>query len=139
TGLENNSPSALTIDPSNSEVIYAATDGGVYKSTNAGASWSAIGNLTDPLFPVSLVIDPSNSQTIYAVTASYGPGCDDVNYILHKSIDGGVHWNSLDGAPIGALVIDPINTATIYVASGSIYRSTDGGISWNAIGTGLPN
>jgi photosystem II stability/assembly factor-like uncharacterized protein len=139
TGLDNNSPSALTIDPSNSEIIYAATYGGVFKSTDGGGSWSAIGNLIDPLFPVSLVIDPGNSQTLYAVTASYGPGSDDVSYSLYKSIDGGVHWNSLDAAPVGTVVIDPINTATIYVASGSIYRSTDGGISWTAIGTGLPN
>jgi photosystem II stability/assembly factor-like uncharacterized protein len=132
TGLENNSVSTLAIDPNNSEVIYAGTGGRLFKTTNGGESWSAIGNL---LCPELLAIDPHNSQTLYAV-ASYD--CYDYCTTVYKSTDGGVNWIRSDSGTsfyyVSALVIDPINTQTIYVSDNEgMAKSTDGGGSWNAV------
>jgi hypothetical protein len=143
TGLESLYVHTLAIDPTASNVIYAATTGGVFKSTNGGGNWSAIGNLYSPIV---LMIDPKDSNTIYAVSYYFLGGFFEYS-ALSKSADGGVSWNSPDpnaGDPapfyVSALAIDPINTATIYVATGNgILKSTDGDHIWSAIGTGLPN
>lgn len=63
---------ALAVDPSNDNVIYAGTGGGIFKSTSGGASWAAINNgIHDPNNSLStnvLTIDPSNTNIVYAGT-----------------------------------------------------------------------
>jgi hypothetical protein len=87
TGPEGEDIEVLAIDPANSQVIYVGTTGaygcgggysdsgcgpdipgGVFKTTDSGASWMAINTgITNPIIN-SLAIDPANSQTIYAGT-----------------------------------------------------------------------
>ena len=140
----------LAIDPRDPNVIYAATNYGLFKSTAGGGSWSSVSNGLDHFF---LVIDPSNSKTIYAVSVYYCDLSDFCSTTVFKSTDGGASWNrsdtGLSSTPfsyVSALVIDPINTANLYVSvySGGpdayrTYKSTDSGASWSAIGAGLPN
>jgi photosystem II stability/assembly factor-like uncharacterized protein len=142
TGLENSYVYVLAIDPGNSQIIYAGTDGSLFKTTNGGGSWSAIGDLS---FLTSLAIDPKNSQTLYAVA----PDC--YSSPVYKSTDGGVTWKTFDAGTFfyaysSVLAIDPINTDTIYVSAYAfqaeadrLFKSTDGGGSWNAIETGPVN
>ena len=56
---------AIALDPTSNDILYAATDGGLFKTTNAGASWSPIG----PLFPANpasaIVVDPSHPDIVY--------------------------------------------------------------------------
>jgi hypothetical protein len=124
---------ALAIDPVTPTTLYAATPGGVFKSTNGGASWSASG--LSSVF--SLVIDPLTPTTLYA--GSYG---------VFKSTDGGASWNPTGGLPtwspwvpagaVATLAIDPQTPTTIYAGTlgspiyivGDFYRSLDGGQSW---------
>src|SRR5262249_25570683 len=76
---------ALAIDPTNFSTLYAATYGGVFKSTNGGANWTA-GNSGLPPSPTkvsALAIDPTNPSTLYAGT--YGNG-------VFKSTNGGESW-----------------------------------------------
>jgi len=64
---------ALAIDPKNPSIIYAGTyGGGVFESTNGGASWSAINSGLTNLDVLALAIDPKNPSIIYAGT--YGGG-----------------------------------------------------------------
>src|SRR2546425_2013273 len=136
---------ALAIDPLTPSTVYAGTDinhegsdpemirGGVFKSTDGGASWSTTG-LTN--IPVSaLAIAPSNSTTLYAVIGGYYAG-------LYKSTDGGASWNwsaaGLTNVLFGSLVFDPQNENTVYAASESgVFKSTDGGATWSAFNGGL--
>jgi hypothetical protein len=60
---------ALAIDAQNPTTIYAGTDGGVFKSTNGGASWVSSGLIERVL---ALGIDPQTSNTVYAGTAGGG-------------------------------------------------------------------
>ena len=143
-GLENNYVSVLAIDPGNSEIIYAGSDGPLFKSTNGGGNWSPIGSLS---YPLVLVVHPNNSTIIYALAYDY-----DDSLTVFKSTDAGVSWNRSDGNSgtpfysVSALVLDPINPATIYVSAyrydsttAMVFKSTDGGGSWNISGTGLPS
>ena len=76
-------------------MLYAATRfDGIYKTTNAGMTWSQVNNAaTGTLFAIvqfSLVTDPEHAGTVYAGT---------FDGIL-KSADGGTHWTAAnDGLP----------------------------------------
>src|SRR6266850_2477863 len=130
---------ALAIDPLTPTTLYAGTAGGVFKSMDGGASWSAIG-----LINVSaLAIDPLTPTTVYA-----GIGTFDMGALggVFKSTDGGVSWNatgSLTGI-VWSLAIDPLTPTTVYAGTlgydsfdtepgslGGVYKSTDGGASWS--------
>lgn len=127
--------------------IYVGTaGGGVWKTTNAGASFR-------PIFDKycqsigAIAVDQTNTKTIYVGTGesnmrnsvSIGDG-------LYKSTDGGENWKKigLDSTEhIAAIVIDPSNSNTVYVAAPGplwsdskhrgLYKSTDGGNSWSLI------
>jgi hypothetical protein len=71
-GLANTHVYVPAIDPLTPSIIYAGTDGGVFKSTNGGGIWSAINKgLTDTHVNL-LVIDPLKPSTIYASTRDTG-------------------------------------------------------------------
>src|SRR5689334_21871967 len=74
-GLTGGDIAAFAIDPSNHLVVYAATyKGGVFKSTDGGAHWTAMNTGFTPgsyLEIYSLAIDPGSASTVYAGTA-YG-------------------------------------------------------------------
>ena len=124
---------AVAVDPGNAAIVYAAVgDGGVFKSTNGGGSWSGIG--LDSTFVFSLAIDPSSPSTIYA-GASDG---------IYRTADGGAHWtlaNPNDSIPsVRALAIDPVTPATIYAGTdgSGVFRTTDGGAHWANISSSQP-
>jgi photosystem II stability/assembly factor-like uncharacterized protein len=129
-------PGALTIDPSNPSTIYLGrTLSGVYKSTDAGASWRAanLGMATTNDFRSCCIsgvaVDPQNSNTLYALS---------INSVIYKSSNGGLSWLQVssgawpfNGGP-RTLVVDPQNTSTIYGLLGAgVFRSTDAGATWN--------
>jgi photosystem II stability/assembly factor-like uncharacterized protein len=121
---------AVIVDPQNPTNVYAATYlNGVVKSIDAGGSWNPVNAGLPARQSVSaLGIDPQNPQILYAVA-----------YLtLFKSTDGGMSWNStglkVTKEPLSAVVIDPLNTNTIYAVDSSVpdglWKSVDGGASW---------
>ena len=65
SGLPDGPVSALAVDPGNSSVVYAAPSaGGLYRSTDAGATFSLVAGLRIPIVS-SVAIDPTNSSQIY--------------------------------------------------------------------------
>ena len=141
---------ALVIDPQNSGNLYAAFQyGGVFKSTDAGATWKAANSGLSPgLSPsglyynaVALAIDPGSPSTVY--TASFSGA--------FKSSDGGMSWNPASaGLPDWStgledccfrprLAVDPQDSARVYlgiVVDGAhhVFQSSDGGASWKDSG-----
>ena len=66
SGLPDGPVSALAVDPGNSSVVYAAPSaGGLYRSTDAGATFSLVPGMRIPMVS-SVAIDPTNSSQIYA-------------------------------------------------------------------------
>jgi len=135
----------MVIDPANPNVLVAATRDGVYRTDNAGTTWSrtlaAAGSWMDAK---DLVIDPSNPNILF-VAAGYPWGSG--NNGIYKSTDNGVTWTKLTaGLPGGAamgrvsLAISAANPNTVYagvahtINSGAslsgIYRTTNGGDTW---------
>ncbi|HEY2860545.1 MAG TPA: hypothetical protein VGJ21_19150 [Terracidiphilus sp.] len=127
TGLPNSffGLATLTVDPSAPATVYAVTtQGSLFKSTDAAASWKAVSGIVGPSF---LAIDPTTSSTIYAAT----------QYGVVKSMDGGESWNAANGnlpEPCRALTIDPITPKTMYgLTSSGIFRTNDGGETWKQV------
>jgi len=135
---------ALIIDPNTPTTIYAGThsaqnwagsnDGGVYKSTDAGQSWTLMSSGMGVIHIRALAIDPINSSTIYAGTRNSG---------VFKTTDGGKNWTptneGLTSLLVQSLAIDPINPSIIYAGTRDqgIFKSSDGGKNWNAVNAGL--
>jgi len=125
---------ALAIDPKNPATLYAATEwSGIFKSFDAGATWSTknIG-LTD--LPVrALAIDSRDPTTLYAGVYFEG---------VFKSTDAGDTWTDthLRVGGVSALAIDPTTPTTIYAGAdrgGGVLRSTDAGGTWARVVAGL--
>lgn len=122
---------AISIDPSNTAILYAGTrNEGVYKSTNGGSSWgsSGLGGRTIN----ALALDPSDPSVLFAGTSS-GDGT------LFKSINSGVNWTSItsgiSGRTVYALAVDPINPAVVYAGTDEgVFKSINAGTSWAAVG-----
>lgn len=123
-GPEAGSISALAIDPSSPQTVYAGTIGGsVFKSTNGGVTWNATRQGLPGHQINELMIDPTAPQTIYAGTNLYS----------YKSTDGGGSWRVTGDniSPGKLLAMDPIASQTLYAKAGSGYhKSTDGGETW---------
>jgi photosystem II stability/assembly factor-like uncharacterized protein len=131
---------AVAVDPIYPTTLYAGFNnrGGLYKSTNGGETWNAIGRgLMDS--PVSvygvfaIAIDPVTPTTLYAGTFSGG---------VFKSVNGGSDWqqasNGLTDLFINTVAINPANPSILYAGTEiGLCRSIDGGNSWQNASNGL--
>jgi dipeptidyl aminopeptidase/acylaminoacyl peptidase len=130
---------SLAVDPLDGNILYAGTGRGVYKSTNAGASWQAASIGLKSLAVQALVMDPTppgagsarRSLTLYAGTRQGE---------IYKSLDGAATWiaQESDEAPVTALALSPLRPSIVFAASGEgLYRTTDGGARWQMLAGGI--
>lgn len=126
----------LTADPTRSGTVYAATDQGVFKTADGGASWM-VSLLEQPTSAVA--VDPAHPSTLYV-----GVGGGE---LLLKSTDGGAHWAPSTAGLIGnpslgpvvSVAIDPSDSRRLLVVYRySVWRSVDAGASWQPAADGLP-
>lgn len=127
----------LRFDPADANTVYACATDGLYRSTDAGSSWTKILNLT---YISDVVINGSN------LVAAIGNLGNTVKGI-YKSTDGGTSWAKItSGLPAsfqGFIKMDCVSAvpntiiASIGVSEASgvkeLYRSTDFGTSWTAL------
>jgi photosystem II stability/assembly factor-like uncharacterized protein len=143
---------ALAVDPSDGNVIYAGTGGGVRKSTDGGRGWKTVLWHGRYMGISGIAIAPTNPQAVYTAAfvsepATCGAGsktpCSQRSRI-YKTTDAGKTWRSIveianaQGYPT-ALAVDPREPTTLYAAaSSSVLKTTDGGVNWSPITDGLP-
>lgn len=158
--------SAIVCHPTDPGLYYVSgADGGVWKTTDAGATWKALTDHMPTTSMGALAMDPSNPAIVYAGTGEanfanhsrYGLG-------IFKTTDAGATWAHLGqsafaGRCISKIVIDPASTSTLYAgvtraggfpelaaAKGhpqgagplGVFKSTDAGVSWTLL-PGLPD
>lgn len=139
--------------------LLADPHNGVFKSTDRGATWTAV-NSGLPRLPgftnttadaLSLVMHPTNPAVLWVSMSNLTVNDPSLRPTpVYKTIDGGASWlPSATGIPHGtdirALVVDPLDGNIVYAAGagtaanpGSVYRSTDGGATWLSMSIGLP-
>ncbi len=125
--------SDIYVNPTNSNMVWVATSAGLFRSLNAGTSWTNMlpGNIKD------MKVKPNDPTVVYAVSSTN----------FYKSIDSGATFSlSMTGLPAtsGRLVIDvtPANSSVVYVISATtgnafqgVYKSSDSGATFVAKNT----
>ena len=130
------STGCVTIDPSNSQVIWVGTGenvggrhvaygDGIYKSEDGGASWNNMGLKTSEHIS-KIVVHPTDPNTVWV--AAQGPlWSKGGERGVYKSVDGGKTWKQVlgDNEWTGAteLVIDPRNPEVLYAATWDRHRT----------------
>lgn len=159
---------AIAVAPSNPNIIYVGTGepqqrpdlaagDGIYKSVDAGKSWTHLG-LRDSQQIGQLIVDPKNADRVFvaALGHPYGPNAERG---IFRSTDGGKSFEKVlykDENTGGADVIfDPSNANVIFASlwqarqgpwengdfrgpGSGLYKSTNGGTTWRQISSGLP-
>src|SRR4030095_8302955 len=138
-------PRALVVHPTNPLVLWAgAVGGGVWKSTDAGASWLRLDDFMPSLAVGCLTIDPANPAVLYCGT---GEGYFNTDAIkgagIFKTTDGGATWNRI-ASTAGWDMVNRIaiahNNSNLLLAgaqAGGIMRSTNGGATWTNVRNGF--
>jgi len=124
---------SLAIDWSNTAVVYAGSSNGtIFKSTNAGASWINLYNLNKNV--KKLIVDPNDSQVLYALLEQGG---------IQRSLDGGASWISLNdnmkdfvgntNEGFGLEMVKGSPNVLYYLSRFGLLRSLDSGASWSQV------
>jgi photosystem II stability/assembly factor-like uncharacterized protein len=160
---------AIAIAPSDANIVYAASGeglhrpdlsvgNGIYKSTDAGKTWTHLGLRDGQQIP-ALAVDPRDPNKVFAAVLGhpYGPSPERG---LYRSTDGGQSWNRVlekdENTGASDVEIDPSNPDVIYASmwearegpwedankydgkGGGLFKSTDGGETWKQLTAGLP-
>ncbi len=172
-GQSTGSIGAIAVAPSDPNTIYAGSGeglqrpdlsvgNGIYKSTDAGRTWTHLGLRDGQQIP-QIVVDPRDPDRVLVAVLGhpYGPNAERG---VFRSTDGGRSWTKVlyQDENTGAmdLVFDPASADTVFAvmwaarqppwetpdansfqinANNGIYRSTDNGVTWSRFGAGLPS
>lgn len=127
---------SIVVDPSNQNTIYVtAASGGIWKTTNGGSSWAAIGDALPSLSIGTLEMDPTNSQTLYL---GLGDAFDATGVGLLKSTDGGATWSKPvflgSSTIINDIAVAKSNPSVVMAATNQgLFRSTNAGKSFSLV------
>ncbi|MBL7810106.1 MAG: hypothetical protein JNN28_19955 [Saprospiraceae bacterium] len=139
---------ALAVDPTHPEVIYAgAASGGVWRSKSGGTAWEPIFDKAPTLGIGSIAINPHNPDEIWVGTGEGNPrNSQNFGVGIFKTINGGKDWICMgleNTRTIHRVVLHRDNPDVIFAASqGSTYgpteergvfKSADGGKTWKRV------
>jgi len=122
SGLENLFVRFLAVHPSNSDIIFSGTWGGLYKSTDGAQTWTRLDSGWTYSQISAIAFDALHPETMYVGT--YGSG-------VFKSEDGGESWEGkkvgLVDPTIYSIATDPTHSDTLFIGcDGGINRSYNG-------------
>ena len=138
----------VAVDPNNNAIRYVtAASGNVWKTVNAGTTWTPIFEDQGSYSIGCVTIDPRNSLTVWIGSGennsqrsvAYGDG-------VYRTNDGGTSWENLglkNSEHIAKILIDPRDSNRVLVAAQGplwapggdrgLYETKDGGKTWKAI------
>ncbi len=157
---------SLAVAPSNTNIVWVGTGesvnptadwgDGIYKSTDAGKTWTLMG-LRDSRHIGRIVVHPTNPDIVYAAAQGRMWGSNAERGIF-KSSDGGQSWKKVLYIDVNTgandIRMDPTNPQVLYASTyqrqrkdyggilvgpgSAVYKSVDGGESWTKLTKGLP-
>ena len=138
----------IAVHPHKSSTWYLAVgSGGVWKTTNAGITWTPVFDDQSVYSIGDISLDPSNPDVVWVGTGEnvsgrhvgWGDG-------VYRSRNGGESWENMgltDSQHIGKILIDPRDSDVIFVAAEGplwsdggdrgLYKTSDGGNTWRAV------
>lgn len=115
-GIASSAISLLTVDPTNANLVYTATDSALLKSSDGGATWNPMqwnaGEASG--YPIGLAVDPKHPSVLYASGVAQ----------ISRSADAGASWQTLRGPgelpywSANVLLADPNRPENLLVATG---------------------
>lgn len=123
----NNFTNNVTIDPSNSDRIFAASSHGIFESTDQGLTWTRHSDGTPLVAARAIDVNPSDPSLVYAGFTPSG---------FYRSANAGVSWSESNSGFsaifLNGVEVDPTDPSRVYAVGGQdfVYRSTDAGVSW---------
>jgi photosystem II stability/assembly factor-like uncharacterized protein len=138
----------IAVNPNDKSIWYiGSAAGGVWKTTNAGTSFTPVFDGQGSFTIGVVTIDPRNPNVVWVGSGennaqrvvAYGDG-------VYKSIDGGKSWTNVglkESEHIGRIIVDPRNSDVVYVAAQGplfrkggdrgVFKTTDGGKTWTKV------
>ena len=120
---------AMAFDPNNPAVMYFGNDGGMYKSTTGGSSFSSANN--------NLAVTQFYSGAVHPTLETYYGGTQDNGTIKGT---GGLSWQTVFSGDGGVSVVDQVTPTTVFTEYTflAIQKSTNGGGTWIRSINGIP-
>ncbi len=126
---------AIVVHPTDANTLWAASvSGGIWKTTDAGASWHILDDFMTSMAVSTLVIDPANPAVLYAGTGEGFYNEDGIQGAgVFKTGDGGATWSQLaatntpDWYFVNRLAISPDGSTMLAATKSGIWRSVNGG------------
>ena len=138
----------IAVDPTDPTTWFVAVgSGGLWKTTNAGVTWTPVFDDQDSYSIGTVTIDPNVPDVVWVGTGEnvsgrhvgWGDG-------IYRSRDGGRSWENVglgESQHIGKILIDPRNSNVVFVAAEGplwnaggdrgLYKTTDGGETWSLV------
>jgi photosystem II stability/assembly factor-like uncharacterized protein len=137
----------MAADPSTQGVVYIATgSGGVWKSTDGGATFSSVWGSYLPQSIGAVAVDSHGVVWVGTGEVDHGGGSAYYGNGVYKSTDGGATWTNMglqDGDTTGRIVIDPRDDNRVFVAvqgalhdtnpTRGLFITEDGGTTWTRV------
>jgi hypothetical protein len=132
--LDGERVNSVAVDPLDARTVYAATFGGIFKSSDGGTRWERLNASGSLGYFEALAIHPTTPTTLYAA------GCGGSASVV-KTVDGGSSWTTassgLNNTCVTTIAIDPLSPSTVFAGASSVgspigsgtegvFRSTDG-------------
>jgi len=118
----------ITAEPTNPNVLYAATNRGLLLSWDGGHTWRALPLGEGAVQVAAVLVHPEEARQLYAAFGGK----------LQKSVDGGQTWQKLGEGVVESpywIGMPPGQPDVVYVMTGAgLFRSRDGGGSWSSAG-----
>ena len=129
----------LAFDPKVASTMYmAAPAGGIWKTTDSGVTWKAIGDHFPSPYVSVIGVHPKYNNLVIAGLGDKDGGAGTGNGIM-RSEDGGASWTNIvlrSGTNASKVLFDPDNNSTVMVSmagGGGLFRSTNQGYSFTNI------
>ena len=138
----------IAVHPKNESVWYVAVgSGGIWKTENAGTTWTPLFDDQSSYSTGCVTLDPSNPNIVWVGSGenvggrhvAYGDG-------IYRSLDGGKNWKNMGltkSEHISEIIVHPLNSDIVWVASQGplwskggergLYKTSNGGKSWKRV------
>ncbi|MEZ4886117.1 MAG: hypothetical protein R3E32_15385 [Chitinophagales bacterium] len=133
----------IAVAASQTEVLYVGTDdGNVWNTQDGGKTWAFLSQSLPKRWVSAIAVNHKNPNIAYLTFSGYRQA--DYTPHIFRTEDGGKTWidisSNIPEAPINAVVIDPKDEQTLYVASDlGVFVTHNLGQSWGMLGSNLPN
>ncbi len=130
----------LAIGASNSQVLYASDQATIYRTTDAGASWTNVtGTLPGAIAITRIAVDPRDAMRVYVTMSGYLNGKK-----VYMSTTGGTTWTNismdLPNLPADCIAVDTSLPGALFVGTDIGVYYTDSLLTgWHLYDHGLPN